>query len=58
MMSHVSASQGWASEASRATSAGRGGGVKVGACHDGLCDPLAMDTAETGCGVGDYGPAH
>ena len=30
----------------------------MGACHDGLCDPLAMDTIETRCGVGDIGSAH
>ena len=29
-----------------ATSAIGGGGVEVGARHDGICDPLAMDTAE------------
>ena len=32
--------------------------MEVGACHDGLCDPLAMDTAEAGRGMGDSGPAH
>ena len=42
----------------RATSAIRGSRVEVGACHDELCDPLAMDTTETGCNVGDCGPAH
>ena len=47
-----------ASEASSATSAIRGSGVEVRACHDGLCDPLAKDTVETRCGVGDYGPVH
>ena len=30
----------------------------VGARHDGFCDPLAKDTARTGCGMGDSGPAH
>ena len=57
-MSHVSTGQSKASEANRATSAIRGSGVEVGACHDGLCDPLATDTVETVCGVGDYRPAH
>ena len=41
-----------------ATSTIRGSGVEVGARHDGLCDPLATDTTETRCGVGDCGPAH
>ena len=41
-----------------ATSAIRGSRVEVGACHDGLCDPLATDTVETGYGVGDCGLAH
>ena len=31
--------------------------MEVGARHDGFCDPLAMDTAETSCGMGDNGPA-
>ena len=43
---------------SRATSAIRGSGLEVGACHDELCDPLATDTAETGCDVGDCGSTH
>ena len=46
MMSHVSASQGWALEASRATSAIRCSGVEVRARQDGLCDPLDTDTVE------------
>ena len=32
--------------------------MEVGACHDGLCDPLTTNTVETGCGVGDCEPAH
>ena len=32
--------------------------MEVGACHDGFCDPLAIDTAGTGCGMGDSGLAH
>ena len=57
-MSHVSASQGQTSKASRATLAIKGSGVEVGACHDGLCDLLAMDTAEIVCGMGYSGSAH
>ena len=30
----------------------------MGARHDGFCDPLATDTAGTGCGMGDSGPVH
>ena len=30
----------------------------MGAHHNGFCDPLATDTARTGCGMGDSGPAH
>ena len=32
--------------------------MEVGTRHDGFCDPLATDTAETWCGMGDSGPAH
>ena len=32
--------------------------MEVGAPHDGFCDPLATDTAKTGCGMGDSGLAH
>ena len=32
--------------------------MEVGARHDGLCDPLATDTAEAWRGMGDSGPAH
>ena len=32
--------------------------MEVGARHEGFCDPLSMDIAETGCGMGDSGPAH
>ena len=32
--------------------------MEVGASHDGFCDPLAMDTAETCCDMGDSGPTH
>ena len=32
--------------------------MEVGARHDGFCDPLAMDTVETCCGMGDSRPAH
>ena len=32
--------------------------MEVGARHDGLRDPLSMDTARTGCGMGDSGSAH
>ena len=32
--------------------------MEVGACHDGLCDPLATDTAKARRGIGDSGPAH
>ena len=32
--------------------------MEVGARHDGFSDPLATDTARTGCGIGDSGPAH
>ena len=31
--------------------------MEVGACHDGFCDPLATDTVETSCGMGDNGRA-
>ena len=31
--------------------------MEVGARHDGFCDPLATDIAET-CGMGDSGSAH
>ena len=30
--------------------------MEVGACHDGFCDPLSMDTTETLFGIGDCGP--
>ena len=45
-LSHVSAGQGRASEANKATSAIKGSEVEVGARDNGLCDSLAMDTAE------------
>ena len=32
--------------------------MEVGACHNGFCDPLAMNTARTWCGMGDSGPTH
>ena len=32
--------------------------MEVGARHDGLCDPLAMDAAEARRGMGDSGSAH
>ena len=32
--------------------------MEVGARHDGFWDPLSTDTARTGCGMGDSGPAH
>ena len=32
--------------------------MEVGASHDGFCDPLSTDAAETCCGMGDSGPAH
>ena len=32
--------------------------MEVGARYDGFCDPLATDTARTGCGMGDSGPGH
>ena len=32
--------------------------MEVGARHDGLCDPLAMDAVEARHGIGDSGPAH
>ena len=32
--------------------------MEVGARHDGLYDPLATDTVETGRGMGDSGPTH
>ena len=32
--------------------------MEVGARHDGFCDPLTMESAETCCGMGDSGPAH
>ena len=32
--------------------------MEVGARHDGLCDPLAMDATEAWRGMGDSGPAH
>ena len=32
--------------------------MEVGARHDGFCDPLATNTVETRCGMGDSGPAH
>ena len=32
--------------------------MEVGARHDGFCDLLAIDTAETWCSMGDSGPAH
>ena len=32
--------------------------MEVGARHDGPCDPLSTDTAETCCGMGDCGPTH
>ena len=32
--------------------------MKVGARHDGFCDPLAMNAAEAWRGVGDSRPAH
>ena len=31
--------------------------MEVGARHDGFCDPLATDTVETSCGMGDSGLA-
>ena len=55
-MSHVSASQGGTLEASGATPGFGGSGVEVGACNDGLCDPLAIDIV--GRGVGYCGPTH
>ena len=32
--------------------------MEVGAHHDGLCDPLATDTAKLWRGMGDSGPTH
>ena len=32
--------------------------MEVGARHDGLCDPLAMDTTEARYGMGDCGSNH
>ena len=32
--------------------------MEVGACHDGLYDPLAMDTMKTRRSLGDSGPSH
>ena len=32
--------------------------MEVGARHDGFCDPLAIDTARIGCGMGDSGQTH
>ena len=32
--------------------------MEVRASHDGFCDPLATDTARTGCCMGDSRPAH
>ena len=32
--------------------------MEVGARHDGLCDPLATDTTETGRSLGDSRLAH
>ena len=32
--------------------------MEVGASHDGLYDPLAMDTTETRRSLGDSGPSH
>ena len=32
--------------------------MEVGARHDGFCDPLATDTAETCCDMGNSGPTH
>ena len=58
MMSHVLADQGRALEASRATLAIRSSEVEMGARHEGLCDPLAMETTEACCGMCDSGLAH
>ena len=32
--------------------------MEVGARHDGLCGPLAMNTPKTRCSMGDSGPTH
>ena len=32
--------------------------MEVRARHDGFCDPLSTDTAETWCSIGDSRPAH
>ena len=32
--------------------------MEVRARHDGFCDPHSTDTARTGYGMGDSGPAH
>ena len=32
--------------------------MEVGARHDKFCDPLARDTAEARCGMGDSGTAY
>ena len=46
MVSRVSASKSRAPEASRATLVFAGSRVEVGACDDGFCDPLSINTAE------------
>ena len=41
-----------------ATLAIRSSEVEMGARHEGLCDPLAMETTEACCGMCDSGLAH
>ena len=56
-MSSLSAGKGLTSEANMPTPAIGGSIVEVGAHHDGFYDPLATDTVEAQCGVGDSGRA-